>query len=455
MKIRTKLTLLFTLITTGILLAFAAIIYYSAAQSREKEFYALLEKEAITKANLFFDAQLEPEILQDIYLRNREVINEVEVAVYDKDFNLLYHDAEDIDFVKETKGMIDSVLMFGSLRFYQNDWQVIGLKFPYNDIDYAVTAAAYDNYGYTKLKGLKQTIILVWVFSIVIIFISGMFFSKRVFVPIKQMINKANAITATNLDLRLETKDSKDELTALALTFNAMLDRLENSFEAQKHFVSNISHELRTPLAAIIAELELAKDSERKTEEYKSVVENVLNDARKMNRLANSLLDFAKASYETSEIAFKPVRIDEILLDARQHIIKANPGYKADISFADDLQDEISIITHGNAYLLKVAFVNLLENGCKFSADKQSTATISSTPGSIVIRFSDKGIGIPKDDIAHIFTPFYRGTNSTFADGNGIGLSLTQKIIHLHKGKIEVASNPSKGTDFIVFLPHI
>lgn len=455
MKIRTKLTLLFTVITTAILLVFAAIIYYSATQSREKEFYTLLEKEAITKANLFFDAQLEPEILQDIYIRNREVINEVEVAIYDKDFNLLYHDAEDIDFVKETRGMIDSVLMYGSISFFQNDWQVIGLKFPYNNVNYAVTAAAYDNYGYTKLRGLKQTIILVLAFSIVMVFLSGMFFSKRVFVPIRQMIKKANAITATNLDLRLETKDSKDELTELALTFNAMLDRLENSFDAQKSFVSNISHELRTPLAAIIAELELTKNSERNTEEYKRALENVLSDARKMNRLGNSLLDFAKASYETSEIAFKPLRIDEVLLDARQQIIKTNPEYKVDISYTDDTEDDIRITTNGNAYLLKVAFVNLFENGCKFSPDKQSTAAISSTPSAIIIKFSDKGIGIPEEDLAQIFTPFFRGANGTFADGNGIGLSLTQKIIHLHKGQIEVLSKPSQETVFTVSLPHV
>jgi two-component system sensor histidine kinase ArlS len=453
MTIRTKLTLLFTLITAGILLAFAAIIYYSAVQSREKEFYALLEKEAITKSNLFFDAKLEPKILQDIYLRNREVINEVEVAIYDKEFNLLYHDAVDIDFVKETKGMIDSVFLIGSLRFYQNDWQVIGMKFTYSGVDYVVTAAAFDYYGYTKLRGLKQTILLVWFFSVFIIFISGMIFSKRIFVPIKQMIRKTNAITATNLDLRLETTDSKDELTELALTFNAMLDRLENSFDAQKHFVSNISHEIRTPLAAIIAELELSKCAERNIQEYKSVVENVLNDAHKMNRLANSLLDFAKASYDTSEIAFKILRIDELLLDARQDILKANPSYTVDILYENENQDEYNLLANGNAYLLKVAFANLFENGCKFSEIKQSVATISFDTSGIVICFADKGIGIPSEDLVHVFTPFYRGVNGSFAEGNGIGLSLTQKIIHLHQGQISVNSVCEQGTTFRVVLP--
>src|SRR5690606_26698951 len=103
MKTRTRLTILFTLITATILLAFAAIIYYTAKENREKEFYTLLKKEDITKANLFLNASVEKQPLQDIYHNNRKVLKEVEVAIYDTGFALLYHDAVDIDFVKETK----------------------------------------------------------------------------------------------------------------------------------------------------------------------------------------------------------------------------------------------------------------------------------------------------------------------------------------------------------------
>jgi two-component system sensor histidine kinase ArlS len=110
MKIRTRLILLFTLLTASILLVFAVIIYLSASENRENEFYILLRNEAITKANLYFDARVEEKILQDIYRRNREIINEVEVAIYTKDFELLYHDALDIDYVKETREMIDHII---------------------------------------------------------------------------------------------------------------------------------------------------------------------------------------------------------------------------------------------------------------------------------------------------------------------------------------------------------
>ncbi|MCS7075003.1 MAG: two-component sensor histidine kinase, partial [Bacteroidia bacterium] len=118
MKIRTQLTILFTVFTATILLVFACIIYFSAKENREKEFYSLLKKEALTKANLLFNAKIETQTLQNIYRNNREILNEVEVAIYDSSFTLLYHDAVDIDFVKETPEMITEVYQNNEKYFY-------------------------------------------------------------------------------------------------------------------------------------------------------------------------------------------------------------------------------------------------------------------------------------------------------------------------------------------------
>lgn len=452
MKIRTRLTILFTLITATILLAFASVIYISAKENREKEFYSLLRNEALTKANLFFNAKVETKTLQDIYKSNRQILNEVEVAIYDRSFNLLYHDAVDIDYVKETLEMINEIYQKGEKQFYQEEWQVIGLRYEFENKNYIITATAIDQYGYNKLDSLLKNSIIVFVISILFIYIAGRFFSKRAFDPVMEMTEKAKAISATNLYLRLNSNGSKDELSELANTFNEMLSRLENSFDAQKNFVSNISHELRTPLAAIITELELSVNKEKNVVEYKSTIQNALGDAKKLVRLSNSLLDLAKASYDPTEISFKQIRIDEILLDARQQVQQVNPDYKIDIAFEQEFENDNQITVNGNEYLLKVAFANLFENSCKFSKDKQSSASILFEKEKIQLRFRDKGTGISEDDLKNIFTPFYRGENKQFAEGNGIGLSLTQKIIHLHKGTITVQSKQSHGTVFTVEL---
>ena len=455
MKIRTRITILFTLITAGILFVFAAIIYFSAKENREKEFFISLKKEAVTKANLFLNAQVETKTLQDIYRNNRKILNEVEVAIYDTSFHLLYHDAVDIDVVKETRSMVDKIYKKSELKFYQEDWQVVGLKYKFESRNYIITAAAYDQYGYIKLNSLFKTIVFVFIFSIILIYIAGRFFSKKVFDPVKEMTDKAKSISAINLDLRLNTKDSKDELSELANTFNEMLNRLENSFDAQKHFVSNISHELRTPLAAIIGELQLSSNKERSIDEYRSTIQNALTDARKLAKLSNSLLDLAKASYDPSEIAFKKIRIDEILLDARHQAQQVNSDYHIGIHFEEDFENDNLISLNGNEYLLKVAFANLFENGCKFSDNKQSTVSVSFDNEQIILKFLDRGIGISEDDLKNIFIPFYRGENRKFADGNGIGLYLTKKIIDLHKGAISINSTLKKGTTFTLKLLHI
>lgn len=453
MKIQNKLSLLFTFLTATILLVFAGLVYYSASNMREHEFYNRLKKEAITKANLFLSAKVSTQTLQTIYRNNRETINEVEVAIYDTAFSLLYHDAKDIDLVKETESMVQEISKKKEIRFYQEMWQVVGLAMNFNGKKYVVTATAYDHYGYQKLEHLSHTIWAIFVFSVIVIYFVGRFFSKRALMPVSGIVTKVRSIGASNLDLRLPGSAGKDEISALAGTFNEMLDRLENSFDAQKQFVSNISHELRTPLAAIIAELEISMNKERNISEYKEVIENTLDDAKKLSRLSTSLLDFAKANYDAAEISYKEIRIDEILLDAIQEIQKLNPDYHVDISFLSLLENDSDISVNGNEYLLKVAFLNLLENGCKFSTNHKSTVSIDSDAEKIILAFTDEGIGIPKEDLPHIFTPFYRGTNGKFANGNGIGLSLTKRIIVLHSGEITVRSTIGEQTSYLVSLP--
>lgn len=454
MKIRTRLVFLFTVITAIILSLFATVIYLSAKENRQIEFYNLLQKEAITKANLFLNAHVDKKILQDIYHNNRKILNEVEVAIYDTNFDLIYHDAVDIDFVKETKPMIDEIYQKGEIKFYQQDWQVLGLQYVYEGKRYIVTAAAYDQYGYSKLHNLLNNIIIVFIISILFIIIAGIFFSKKAFEPVRAMIEKARNISATNLDLRLSDNENKDELSELANTFNEMLNRLENSFDAQKHFVSNISHELRTPLAAIIAELELSMSKNRGIEDYKTAINNALDDSKKIARLSNSLLDLAKASYDPTEITFKPIRVDEILLDARQQVQKTNPEFKIDIHFEDEIDNDEQISVNGNAYLLQVACSNLFENGCKFSNPARCTVSVLFERKNIILKFVDTGIGISKEDLQQIFSPFFRGKNKDYTYGHGIGLALTQKIIALHSGNISVISKENEGTTFILTLPH-
>jgi signal transduction histidine kinase len=455
MKIRNKLTLLFTVLFAAFLLVFAAVIYYYSAGTREDDYYKLIRQEAVTKANLFLDAQIAPHVLQLIYKNTPHALFQEEVAIYDTSFKLLYHDDVAIDQVKETPQMIRDIVREGEIRFLQGALQVVGIRYVKGGQVYVITAAASDRYGYSQLRQLRYTLLLAFLPCVLLTLVAGRLFARKALQPVADMVDTVEEITATNMDARIKVHNNKDELDELAVTFNQMLDRLENSFDAQKQFVSNIAHELRTPLSSMVGELELALLKQRTIEEYQRLIRLAFLDARRLVRLSNGLLDLAKANYDQSGIRMKEVRLDELLLDARDLVLKSNGEYKVNILFEQEIENDDFISVRGNEYLLKVAFLNLMENGCKFSGDHQSTVAITYFDTQVILRFSDTGIGIAPEDLPHIFTAFYRGGNKQYAEGNGIGLSLTQKIIALHKGTIQVSSSPREGAVFTVELPHV
>lgn len=451
MKIRTRLTLLFTLITAMLLGVYSISIYYSSKEAREKSFYSELQNEAIAKADLFFRSSLPEQEMHKLYKNNTRTLNEVQVAIYDIHKQLVYHDDAKVDYVKETSQMLSQIFQKKKINFFLNDLQVIGMVYQYEGQTYAVTAAAYDQHGYEYLTHLLTISIISFFIILVLIYLAGIFLSKKALSPLTEMVIQIKKITAGKLQLRLKTTKAKDELNELAQNFNGMLERLENSFDSQKHFVSNISHELRTPLSAIITELELASEKDKTKEEYQETIQFALDDARNMVKLSNSLMDLAKASYDPNEISFSEVRLDEVLLESYTKITKENSGYKVSLNIEDSVEED-QLIIQGNEYLLQVAFNNLIDNACKYSQEHTCLIDVSTDSKILTIHFTNTGNAINEDDLKHIFKPFYRSENSKSEKGHGIGLFLTEKIIHLHHAKITVVSEYNETTFKVNFM---
>ncbi len=456
MKIRTALTLKNTGVTATVFLLCMAMIYLVSDHTRSKTFYHDLKSEAVTKAHLFLQNQVDARTMQSIYLNNKKFINEVEVAIYTTDFRMLYHDAIQNDIIKENREMIDRILREKEIEFYVDKYQGIGMFYSFDGKDYIVTAAAYDGYGYDNLFELRDTLLVLFVIGLSLLFVSGYILARASLKPIRDIVRETETITAHHIDRRLPVKNEKDELGELSTTFNALLERLEASFNSQKMFVSNVSHEMRTPLAALIAELDLALQKERTGEQYRKAMQNALQDAGRMNKLIDGLLNLAKADYQKEQIKMQEIRLDELLLDVREFILRAHPDYHIELLFEQEDADDDNLITvQGNLYLLNIAFSNLIENNCKYSADKSSFIQISFWDKWTIVRLSDDGIGMSETDKQNLFTLFYRGDQENKVTGHGIGMALAQKIIHLHQGNITVHSEYGKGTTFVIELPHI
>ncbi len=456
MKIRTALTIKNTCVTAAVFFLFTLSIYIISDRIRSKTFFHNLKSEAVTKAHLFLSNHVSAATMHSTYTNNRRFINEVEVAVYTTDFKMLYHDAANNDIVKESKPMMNEILKKKEIEFNIGKYQGIGLLYSYKGQPYIVTAAAYDGYGRDNLSELRGSLSVMFLAGLSVLFAAGYVLSGMALRPIRHIIRETGHITATHIDRRLPVSNSGDEIGELGNAFNALLDRLEKSFEAQKRFVSNVSHELRTPLAAIIAELDLSLQKERTPGQYRKAMSNVLNDGHRMTKLIDGLLNLAKAEYQKEGIKMEETRLDELLLDTRTLLLRAHPEYHIEIVFEQDTSDDDRMITVlGNQYLLNIAFSNLIENNCKYSSDKSSYIQISFWKGFSVVRLSDNGIGMTDSEKENIFTLFYRGGADKSIGGHGIGMALARKIIRLHRGDIIVNSEYGHGTTFVIELPHV
>lgn len=453
MKIRNRLALWFAAMAALVLVLFFSSIVWLAEQQREQDFFRMLEREALTKFNLLVVTQLDPGILQQIYRSSRQYLDEVELAVYDQYFHLLYHDAADIDVVKEDHRMLEQILQQGHVYFYQNHWQVVGLRHIHQGQTYLLTAASYDTAGYGKVAYLLRVGLVGLLVSLVLLFWAGRFFARQTLEPIRTMIERARTISAISLSLRLPAGKQRDELSELADTFNQMLDRLEQAFDTQKHLIANLSHELRTPLSAMITELELALHRQRDEQAYRQAIEQALADARRMVRLTNSLLNLAKAEYDPSQLSMKPMRMDEIILSAIQQLQQAYATYEVEFNFVCEPEDDWQVTVIGNEYLLCTAIINLMENACKFSGTNRCEVLLDFSQTQVCVWVVDQGPGIDPDDLPKLFSPFFRGRSQRQVQGSGIGLYLVRKVAQLHRGGVEVAANNPNGARFIFYLP--
>jgi signal transduction histidine kinase len=249
------------------------------------------------------------------------------------------------------------------------------------------------------------------------------------------------------MSARLNETPNRDEIGRLVHTFNRLLDRIYFAFQMQKRFISNVSHELKNPISVIIAQLEVGLNKPKTNEEYREILQSVLEDSKSMADITEKLLQMARVYSEDSNISFTTLRLDEILLQVRAALLRAKPTYHILFDLTGDIDSEVQLDIKGNEALLRLALTNLIDNGCKFSPDHTVKTTISAySNGTLELIIQDNGPGIPKEDLPLIFQPFYRGVQQTKVAGSGIGLSLVESILRLHQAKIEVASEIGKGT---------
>ncbi|BFP40823.1 HAMP domain-containing sensor histidine kinase [Flavobacteriaceae bacterium GF1] len=453
MKIRNKIALIFVLLTALLLLSVFLFIYFSVENHTHNEFYLRLRQRA--------------SIAAQAYLEKDELSSSIYEEIRKKHVRTLPNEKEEIFKVNMDKGTLapphtlplekeffSEVLTAGHAKAKIGKAYFTAILYRDNQGDFIVVLSAEDLYGSAKMRNLLRTLLMAYVLSLIILFVLGRDYAKRVLKPISDITRQVNGIRAKKLHLRLPNGHRNDELGELSRTFNNMLDRLEASFEMKNNFVRNASHELKNPLTAIIGQTEVALGSARSEQEYITTLRTIEREASRLNGLINALLELAHAENDSKALLGEYIRADELLMELQTEFDVPTSGtVNCDLRFLP--KDPDKLIFKGNAGLIRAALFNVLDNALKYSKDGNVDLGIQVREQTILISVRDEGIGIPKEDLKNVLEPFSRGSNARGFKGFGLGLPLSRKIVRLHGGELQIDSEIGKGTRVMVQLPNI
>jgi two-component system heavy metal sensor histidine kinase CusS len=264
--------------------------------------------------------------------------------------------------------------------------------------------------------------------------------------PVEEIAATARRITSTNLRERIVAEGYPLELASLAGTFNAMLDRLEESFEQISRFSADIAHDLRTPVNNIRGEAEVALARARTVDEYRDVLESSLEETVRLSELIGDLLFLGRAESPLTHLHRQKVDVDELLAIVRDYY--EAPASDGGIFLLAQTGTGPITADLDRALMLR-AVSNLVSNAIAHTPRGGSvTLAASATDAEINISVSDTGIGIPAEALPRVFDRFFRvdPSRSKTSGGTGLGLAIVQSIMTLHGGSAEIASQLGRGT---------
>jgi signal transduction histidine kinase len=456
MKIRHKIILIYSILTAAILLALSIFVYIFSHIYTEEMFYSHLKE----KANLTAQMHLEQDELEHMILtriREEHLLDELPeevIEIYDKNNKLQFvEEANKTDSLFYSSLILDKIRKKKYFEFRDGDRQSAGMLYKDNQGEFVIIVSAIDKFGIDKMETLVEDLILGFLLSIILVIIVGNVFARQVLKPITRIVKEVNHIQPSNLSLRIDQGNGKDELAQLSTTFNKMLDRLEKAFEGQKNFVNNASHELKNPLTAILGQIEVTLNKTRTQEEYIQTLDTVYKETERIDQLITELLNLAKTDFQNEKLVKEIIQVDELVLNVISEVKYIYPEAQIKVDYGQMPEHSSGFLVKGNAQLLRIVFLNLFENACKYSNSKPVNCLLHAEKGFIDIDISDQGIGIPNKELQRVFQTFYRGENARTFKGSGMGLSLTEQIISLHHGKVIIHSEVNEGTTILVSLP--
>lgn len=308
---------------------------------------------------------------------------------------------------------------------------------------------------------MLNAIFLIMLFALPAILILSILAGRRItrqaFVPVSDITEAANSISnGHDLTKRLPQGESRDEIYDLTETLNQMISRLEEAFQAEKDFSSDVSHELKTPVSVIMAECEYTLQKERSPAEYQDSLRTIHSQCRRTMSLIQQLLQLTRTIDKEKTIEKESFSLSLLCESISEELSLLTE--EKHIRFETEIQSDIDIC--GDETLIMRMILNLMTNAIKYSKEEGSgerwvRLQLSGNNEKTVITVEDNGIGIRAEDMENIFHRFYKVDKARSEESGsfGLGLSMVKWIAEAHHGTVHAESTFGTGSRFIVTLP--
>jgi len=432
-SLRAQLTAAYLVFFTLLFVAFGAFLYRELARSLTARLDETLASEADTAAVLFPDEM--HEMQGDAVAAAREVIGELKLrgdAVVIRDGGRVLAGTDRTKAGPYDRMAVRQVEAGG--RAYQ----------------LAVWSAGDEIAA--ELAVVQRVIFVALPVMLAIAALGGYWLAARGLRPLESMAGQARRITGSTLATRIQLDRGSAEVEELAAVFNALLARLDHSFDTMRRFVADASHELRTPVAVIRGEADVALSQQRSAGEYRESLAIVLDEARRVSRLIDDLLNLARADAGHVALHGHSFYLNELVADCCKSVesTAAAKGVAVECLAGADLEFT------GDEALLRRLALNLLENAVRYTpAGGKVSAALEQNGSGVRLTVADTGVGIAPEDAARVFERFYRaGEARSRKDGGfGLGLAIVKWIAEAHSGTVDCASEVGRGSKFTVTFP--
>lgn len=371
------------------------------------------------------------------------------------DGNILSHGKRssnnmDIPFDKKLLSLEDYTHSFTTFDHQGESYRAVNVKISDTTGSHLIVQVAT---SLTALAQREREHLIITSTVVVILILFSSFISYLVagnaLAPIKVLTDTANMIAASNLSLRVPIIRTGDEIEELSKTLNTLLDRLETSFKAQEHFVSNASHQINTPLAIMKGELAVLESKERTLQEHQRFHKSLREELERLIDLVKNMLLVSRVESGLDSFVFNPVRLDDLLLGTSSRLNLKAKEKRILVRF--NIEEELDLEVKGEKQLLEALFENILDNAIKYSPeDSTIQLNIKNVHSQIEVWIEDEGPGIDPKDVHQIMTKRFHRAKTHIGHGTGIGLPIAQKIAQFHNAEIEYRRKEPKGSLFII-----